>query len=401
LMLYRPYLPAHLLQRNTEAVESGDHTPRDPQRSRHRPERNSVDSHSTTKSVPDVPVTRVSDSESTCNSDSLPQLKNISVIPARETRLRPSAKPLGSLEVPQSRKQGTLLYVKLHGLESYADNSGDPQCVANVARTSNIFVEAVLAAVNQMGGLVHNMQHGACTVTWNFFAAESMHAQNACLAAVRIRDTLVQHQAAYPHLPLAPSMGIWAGRLICGSVGNKDYKAPSMLGPGLSHAVKLQRYAADSGRAIVANAEVHKDIAAAPRSRLLPIDIVQFQCARPRYGHELEGTQRRVVYEVVDNVIHVDDEWMYALQHTANEAQLDTRVAALLLQVQVGVEDNDEFVARLHTLRQCGDKAVQAVCRELEALLGAGHLDRPFCRASVDQWVPDFISPSCSVIRSI
>ena len=47
-------------------------------------------------------------------------------------------------------------------------------------------------------------------------------------------------------------------------------KASSLLGYGLSQVEELQQYAADSGRAIIANSELHVLLSAAPCCRLLP-----------------------------------------------------------------------------------------------------------------------------------
>jgi len=130
----------------------------------------------------------------------------------------------------------------------------------------------------------------------------------------------------------------------------------------------------------------------------LPIDIVQFQPMRTADDYELGfttgGTHLHLIYEVVDDLLQENSmEWMYALQNqtTGGTTEIDTQVAALLQQAQTGVRSRDTFLTSVRTLKQCGDKAVAQVCGQLESLLLAGHLARPFCRVNADRWTPEFV----------
>jgi len=398
LKLYRPYIPRHLLQRHAaeddtepdQMIGTVSNSPSD------RP----ISTSSTSMIGPfqrsslintSTPSSRLKPRLlSTENPDTVKDLY-------ASQSISPPPKTLASLELPQVRKRGTLLFIRLHRLEDCADDATDAECVATVAHTAALFVEAVLTAVKPTKGVVHSMHHNECLVTWNYFTPCGMHAQNACMAAVAIRKMLAQLQTASPRLPLAASMGIWTGPIICGSVGTKDYKAPSMVGPGVSRVVRLQRYAAASGRSIVANAEVHRGISSAPRSRLLLVDIVQFQSMRTADDYELGftpgGTQLHPIYEVVDDLLQENSiEWMYALQNqtTGGTTEIDAQIAGLLQQAQNGIRSRDTFLTSVRALRQCGDKAVAQVCGQPESLLLAGHLARPFCRVNVDRWTPEF-----------
>jgi len=400
LKLYRPYIPSHLMEGKGAEEEDDEPEPGIAMLSCPSDRSRSTESISQVGPYHGSTVLSSGYPSSQYLKARLPITETPDVVKELHTLTQSFSTPtkhvVTSLEHLQARKRGTLLYIRLHRLEDFADDTADPDCLGNVARAAALFAETVLTAVKQTKGVVYTMHHNECLVTWNFFTGCSMHAQNACHVALAIRKVLAQLQATSPRLPLSASMGVWGGSIICGSVGTQDYKAPSLVGHGVSRVVRLQRYAAASGRCIVANAEVQRGIALAPRSRLLPIDIIQFQSMRTADDYELGfptvGTRYHLIYEVVEEILLENSmEWMYALQSTGGASEIDSQVLALLQQAQTGVQNRELFLTSLRALRQCGDKAVIQVCVQLEYLLFAGHLARPFCRVGFDRWTPEFV----------
>eukprot|EP00668_Euglena_longa_P006262 GGOE01007434.1.p1 GENE.GGOE01007434.1~~GGOE01007434.1.p1 ORF type:complete len:462 (-),score=118.13 GGOE01007434.1:986-2371(-) len=432
MKLYRPYLPAHLLKQNhreetadADADEAEDGEDEDPDNpvpqcasfvsTRSRSKRSLGRRKTLRKSMATSDGSSVASAErrdSAVSSDvSKPFGKGdarLSIAPhARGARFSVASHlsmsltktrgplatntlkvPHGTFELPQQRKRGTLLYVRLHCLEQWAEGRTDAESLFTVGRISTMFLEAVLPAVQASKGIVQHMQHHACLASWNIFSSCSMHAQNACHAAVQIRNAVQLLQLNHPGAPFDVSIGLWTGTMVSGSVGTKDSKASSMLGAGMRRVVDLQRYAAATQRGAITNAELQKVIAAAPRSRLLAVDVLALQFDTGG-GGRLMPPPSELVYEVVSDLkATADEEWMYELQSSALTQNADSQLAVGFSQLKAGVRDASKLLLSLEPLETSGDREAKRVYSQLKAMLRDGPPPGPYSRSLRELWEP-------------
>eukprot|EP00667_Euglena_gracilis_P009313 EG_transcript_9457 len=190
-----------------------------------------------------------------------------------------AAQPSFALDGGPQWRPGTLLYGRLLALADATRQVPDPGELDRIHAAGTLFSEAVVAAARETQAHVHRLSHDVCLLSWNLTEPCRHHADHACQAAVAIRKRL---QAAPPDDDAAPpalSIGVWAGQLVSGVLpGPNGAALSSVVGLGVEAAVALQRFAAASGRAIVANAEANQHAAQTRKWRLLPVDVV---CLRP------------------------------------------------------------------------------------------------------------------------
>eukprot|EP00667_Euglena_gracilis_P002639 EG_transcript_2643 len=414
MQLYRPYLPAHLLKQNRRPATPDDDTPDDPEDAlgRHDSALSAVSkplrassfgtasdggspAASEQRSGRAASPVRMGDARSVAAHSPMSVARPRAPLASAALKLAPT-----TFELPQQRKKGTLLYVKLHCLERWAEGRTDAESAFATGKVSTLFLEAVLPALQATKGIVQHMQHDACLASWNLFSACHLHAQNGCHAVAQIRAALQALQLGHPGCPFEVSMGLWTGVVLSGSVGTRDSKASSLLGFGLRRVAALQRYAAAAHCGAVANAELHRAVAAAPRTRLLAVDVLALHTAGE--GPERGGLPpAEVVYEVVGDLkAAAEDEWMYELQASALTQTADSQLATLLGQLKVGVRDPSKVLYAMESLEASADWEVRRACVQLKALLRDRAPPNPYCRRLREEWDPPLscLPTACAVV---
>ena len=133
-----------------------------------------------------------------------------------------------------------------------------------------------------------------CLILWNVFPRCPLHVGQALAAALAIRDGFKQQCAAAELPDLTVAMGLWSGAFVSGTITFGDMMSYACLGQGPERAEALQAYAALSGRGIVCSSRVFDATKAAPKQRLVPVDVLTFS---PK---DLCG---EIVYECVGEVL--------------------------------------------------------------------------------------------------
>ena len=213
LRQYQPYLPGHLLAARRDSQET----------------RVVAMDHGKADAV--VPVATTPPSPHAKKAGSSAAVAGAAAVSNSNASPRHlSVRPRG-LDMPFNSCTGTLLYVRLPGLQLLTQSAG-AEALAKLQTISDVLTEAVVRFVTQTRGVVQTLRHDGCLASWNLLQKCSCHVGNALTAAVSIRDYFNEH--AKDHSVVTElSMGVWSGFLVCGPVGTSELKSFSCMGPGV------------------------------------------------------------------------------------------------------------------------------------------------------------------------
>lgn len=232
------------------------------------------------------------------------------------------------------------------------------------------------------------MQHNVCLIGWNFISTCRMHALNACHAAVMIRDRIFALDTDSV-APMNVSMGMWTGTLVSGTFGTHDFKAAGTVGYGVRRCHELQKYAVKHQRTILVNAEGKEAVSLNPNVRMVPVDVLEVEgCPTGTRPSDLVHGGAEIVFEVLEEVIVSDNEWMYQLQEAmSKDLGDDGQLECLLRQVRDGVPDIAEFQRRCAELLVGQDGVVRGVAERLLRQAKEGLFSSPYRLTLTNPWV--------------
>ena len=338
LKLYRPYLPAHLFT----PAEDDDLSDADEVRT--------VSAPSTGFRGSSIRVTH-------------PQLQ-----PRRRSRTSAGNLPIAKLLVTRSQgtvpqglgpQTGTMLSVRITQMDEIAASLGSVS-YDMVQRAADSFARLSAHAARETKGMLQTVIHDHCLILWNVLPKCAQHVVHGLMAALMIRKAFKEMCTEEQLQGLTVSMGLWSGTFVCGTLSLGDMMSHACLGQGCERAVALQQYAAMSGRGIICNSLVFDSTKAAPKHRLLPVDVLSFN------GKAVRG---EIVYESVCELESGADEWMYQLHTNYSIVSADEQLRRLLQQVQDGTTGTlMDFESEVMELRESQELMVSQVANSLWAI---------------------------------
>ena len=196
-----------------------------------------------------------------------------------------------------------------------------------VQRVADVFSRVAADAAHATRGMLQAVGHDHCLILWNVLPKGASHVEHGLMAALMIREGFARHCGEAGLEGLTVSMGLWAGTFVSGTLHLGDMMSYACLGQGPEQALALREYAATFGRGIVCNHRAFDATKAAPRHRLVPVDVLSFSS---------KGARGELVYECVCELQSDADEWMYQIEAQSSALWADRRLRKLLLQVSKG-----------------------------------------------------------------
>ena len=335
LRAYRPYLPAHLFA----AAAAADDDLSDVDEARSVLGRSaSLDGQG-----PASPVT----------GDALPR------VPTQPGRAGdpPAAKEL--LSVTRAAEQrslgphhGTLLSARVSQTEEGAAGLAAVSYEV-VQRVADVFSRVAADAAHATRGMLQAVGHDHCLILWNVLPKGASHVEHGLMAALMIREGFARHCGEAGLEGLTVSMGLWAGTFVSGTLHLGDMMSYACLGQGPEQALALREYAATFGRGIVCNHRAFDATKAAPRHRLVPVDVLSFSS---------KGARGELVYECVCELQSDADEWMYQIEAQSSALWADRRLRKLLLQVSKGGACGTILWAARSSWHTAGRRRLRTAC---------------------------------------
>ena len=104
----------------------------------------------------------------------------------------------------------------------------------------NRYFQETIPCVHKTDGMVLQLIGDAIFAVWNAPEAQKDHQELACLAALRLRDQLVQFEGANESYPLRTRVGLHCGLASVGNVGSSDRLVYTALGAETNMASRLE-----------------------------------------------------------------------------------------------------------------------------------------------------------------
>ena len=152
----------------------------------------------------------------------------------------------------------------------------------------NQYFEAALKCIHELDGTVMDLVGDAIFVIWNAPVEQPDHRERACHAALRLRQQLMEFDAAQQGFPLRTRVGLHTGVVCVGNVGSEQRFDYAAVGENTNLASRLEGLNRHLGTAVLATREIQRVVEDKMPTRL----IGHFQVkgfARAIEVHELLG----------------------------------------------------------------------------------------------------------------
>jgi class 3 adenylate cyclase/DNA-binding XRE family transcriptional regulator len=150
-----------------------------------------------------------------------------------------------------ARVEATVLFSDIRGFMSLSDAT-EPQVFIALL---NRYFEAMVAAIQEFDGTLHQYIGDALFVHWNLPLPQADHALLAVKTALRMRDRLAafnEDQVARGEPTLRIGIGVNTGSVVAGHVGVEGWKSEySLMGDGVNRAARLESATKELGADIV------------------------------------------------------------------------------------------------------------------------------------------------------
>jgi adenylate cyclase len=162
----------------------------------------------------------------------------------------------------------------------------------------NKYFETALACVHQTDGTVVKLIGDAIFAIWNAPFPQENHARSAVEAALRMRDQLIQFDAAQQSLPLQTRIGLHTGEAFVGNVGSQERFDYTAIGDAINLASRLEGLNKYLGTKILATRDIQRLVDQEFSSRLVGHFIFK-GIERPVEVHEILGRSETAAWKSI------------------------------------------------------------------------------------------------------
>jgi adenylate cyclase len=175
------------------------------------------------------------------------------------------------LSDPSLRRRGgvkqevSLLFTDIENF-SHISETMHPDDLVNLL---NQYFEAALKCIHELDGTVMDLVGDAIFVIWNAPVEQPDHRERACRAALKLRQQLMEFDAAQTGFPLRTRVGLHTGVVCVGNVGSEQRFDYAAVGENTNLASRLEGLNRHLGTAVLATREIQRVVEDKMTTRLI------------------------------------------------------------------------------------------------------------------------------------
>ena len=130
----------------------------------------------------------------------------------------------------------------------------------DLVRLMNKYFEAALRCIHETDGTVVQLIGDGIFAIWNAPLEQPDHRERACRAALRLRDQLVEFDAAQRNLPLRTRVALHTGEVCVGNIGSQDRFNYTAIGDSINLASRLEGLNKQLGTSVLVSREIQRAV---------------------------------------------------------------------------------------------------------------------------------------------